>query len=93
MMYQNAPGQPYGQQPYGGWQGQGAPNMYGQQPAEMGTFSLGPLGTDLGLVQMFLRYDGRLNRKPYIFRGLALFAVMVILSLIFSGFSALSVSA
>lgn len=85
MMYQNAPGQPYGQQPYGGWQGQGAPNMYGQQVAEQGTFSLGPLGTDLGLVQMFLRYDGRLNRKPYIFRGLALFAVIVIASLIFSG--------
>lgn len=82
MMYQNAPGQPYGQQPYDGWQGQGAPNAYAQQPA--GAFTLGPLGTDVGLVQMFLRYDGRLNRKPYIFRGLALFGVVFVISLIFA---------
>ncbi len=82
MMYQNAPGQSYSQQPYGGWQGQGAPNAYAQQPA--GVFTLGPLGTDVGLVQMFLRYDGRLNRKPYIFRGLALFGVVFVISLIFA---------
>ena len=80
MMYQNAPGQNYGQQPYGMWPGQGAPNAYGQQAT--GAFTLGPLGTDEGLVQMFLRYDGRLNRKPYIFRCLAIFCVIIVISII-----------
>ncbi len=82
LMYQNAPGQPYVQQPYDGCQGQGAPNAYAQQSA--GPFTLGPLGTDVGLVQMFLRYDGRLNRKPYIFRGLALFGMVFVIALIFA---------
>ncbi len=82
MMYQNAPGQNFGQQPYGAWPGQGGQNAYG--PQAEGAFTLGPLGTDQGLVQMFLRYDGRLNRKPYIFRALALFGVILVISILFA---------
>ena len=82
MMYQNAPGQNFGQQPYGAWSGQGGQNAYG--PQAEGAFTLGPLGTDQGLVQMFLRYDGRLNRKPYIFRALALFGVILVISILFA---------
>ena len=80
MMYQNALGQNFGQQPYGQWPGQGVQNPYA--PQQQGAFSLGPLGSDEGLVQMFLRYDGRLNRKPYIFRCLAIFCVIVVISIL-----------
>ena len=80
MMYQNAPGQNFGQQPYGQWPGQGMQNPYA--PQQQGAFSLGPLGSDEGLVPMFLRYDGRLNRKPYIFRCLAIFCVIIVISII-----------
>ncbi len=81
MMYQSAPGQSFGQQPYGQWPGQGMQNPYGG-PQQQGAFSLGPLGTDESLVAMFLRYDGRLNRKPYIFRALAIFVAIVVISII-----------
>ena len=87
MMYQNAPGQNFGQQPYGQWPGQGMQNPYA--PQQQGAFSLGPLGSDEGLVQMFLRYDGRLNRKPYIFRCLAIFGVIVVISIILGGIGAM----
>jgi uncharacterized membrane protein YhaH (DUF805 family) len=82
MMYQTAPGQKFGQQPYGQgqWPGQGAPNVYGPQAA--GAFSLGPLGTDESFVKMFLGYEGRLNRKPYIMRGLALFLGFIVVSVV-----------
>ena len=82
MMFPNAPGQNLGQQPYGQnrWPGQGAPNAYGPQVA--GAFSLGPLGTDESFVKMFLGYEGRLNRKPYIMRGLALFLGFIVLSVV-----------
>ena len=78
MMYPNASGQNYGQPPYGAWQGQGAQNVYGQQSAAM--YNFGPYEPDQGFVQMFLRYDNRLNRKPYILRGLAIFFVMFLLA-------------
>lgn len=57
MTYQNAPGQ-------------GAPNAYDAQNASM--FGAGAYVPDEGFVQMFLRYDNRLNRKRYIMRALAL---------------------
>ena len=78
MMYPYAPGQNFGQPPYGAWQGQGAQNVYGQQSAAM--YNFGPYEPDQGFVQMFLRYDNRLNRKPYILRGIAIFVVMFLLA-------------
>ncbi len=78
MIYPNAPGQNFGRQPYGAWPGQGMQNPYGQQGAVM--YNVGPYEPDQGIVQMFLRYDNRLNRKPYILRGLAIFFVMFLLA-------------
>jgi len=38
---------------------------------------------DTDLKSMFLRYDNRLNRKPYLLRGLALWAVVTVISVLF----------
>ena len=38
--------------------------------------------SDESVVDMFFRHDGRLNRKPYIFRSLALCVVQLILNLV-----------
>ena len=73
MMYPNAPGQNFGQPPYGQgqWPGQGAQ-----------AFNWGPYVPDEGLGQIFFRYDNRLNRKRYIMRSLALFAGLVVLCIV-----------
>ena len=60
MMYQNAPGQG----------GQNA--AYGMGMMGAAAFSGEHYVPDEGIVQMFFRYDNRLNRKRYIMRGLAL---------------------
>ncbi|MBP5199087.1 MAG: zinc-ribbon domain-containing protein [Schwartzia sp.] len=66
MMYQNAPGQ-------------GAPNAaYGMGMMGAAAFSGEHYVPDEGIVQMFFRYDNRLNRKRYIMRGLALFFGLVV---------------
>lgn len=49
--------------------------------------------TQQDLVQMFLRYDGRLNRKPYIMRGLALGITSFLISLVIGGIGAMLDSA
>lgn len=60
MMHQNAPGQ-------------GGPNAaYGMGMMGAAAFSGEHYVPDEGIVQMFFRYDNRLNRKRYIMRGLAL---------------------
>ena len=66
MMYQNVPGQ-------------GGPNAaFGMGMMGAQAFNQGAYVPDEGIVQMFFRYDNRLNRKRYIMRGLALlFAVIV----------------
>ncbi len=79
-MMSNAPGQSFGQQPYGMQPGQGGPNAaFGMGMMGAQAFNQGAYVPDEGIVQMFLRYDNRLNRKRYIMRGLALlFAVIVV---------------
>ncbi|MBR5163616.1 MAG: DUF805 domain-containing protein [Schwartzia sp.] len=77
MMHQNVPGQNAGQQPYGGWPGQGgAQNAYGAAGAA--AFAGGAYVPDEGLYQMFLRYDNRLNRTRYIMRGRALIVAVTV---------------
>ncbi len=67
MMYQNAPGV-------------GGPNAaYGMGMMGAQAFQGEHYVPDEGIVQMFFRYDNRLNRKRYIMRALALvFAVTVL---------------
>ncbi len=79
-MRQNVPGQNPGQQPYGGFPGQGGPNAaYGMGMMGAQAFNGEHYVPDKGIVQMFFRYDNRLNRKRYIMRALALvFAVTVL---------------
>ena len=55
-----------------------APPGYGQGAYGGAAFPDAPYVPDQGLAAMFLRYDNRLNRKPYILRSLALFAVAVV---------------
>lgn len=57
--------------------------MQAQQPA----YNVSGVGggiriNDTDLKDMFLRYDGRLNRKPYILRSLGLFIVVFVLAFI-----------
>jgi len=80
MMYQNMPGQNAGQMPYGGWPGQAGPNVpygMGAAPGFGGAYV-----PDADVKQMFLRYDNRLNRKPYIIRSLIIFFAMLVLAVI-----------
>ena len=80
MMNRNAPGQNVGQQPFGVQPGQGGPNAaYGMGMMGAQAFNGEHYVPDEGIVQMFFRYDNRLNRKRYLMRALALvFAVTVL---------------
>ena len=80
MMGRNALGQNFGQQPFGAQPPHGGPNAaYGMGMMGAQAFNGEHYVPDEGLVQMFLRYDNRLNRKRYIMRALALvFAVTVL---------------
>ena len=72
-MRQNAPGQNPGQQPYGGFPGQGGSNAaYGMGMMGAQAFNGERYVPDEGIKEMFFRYDNRLNRKRYIMRALAL---------------------
>lgn len=73
-MHHEVPGQPMMQQ---NAFGQGAP-QYGYGAAGMAAFAGEAYVPDEGLVQMFLRYDNRLNRKRYLMRGLALFVAIIV---------------
>ena len=83
MMNRNAPGQNIGQQPFGVQPGQGGPNAaYGMGMLGAQTFNGEHYVPDEGIVQMFFRYDNRLNRKRYIMRALALVLAYFVFALI-----------
>ncbi len=82
-MRQNVPGQNPGQQPYGGFPGQGGPNAaYGMGMMGAQAFNGERYVPDEGIKEMFFRYDNRLNRKRYIMRALALVLAYFVFTLI-----------
>lgn len=77
------------QSPVGQGGAQGAPQFGGQPPfggqqfgAPFGGSAAGTYVPDQGIKEMFLRYDNRLNRKPYIIRNLMLFGAQLLLFVI-----------
>lgn len=83
MMGRNAPGQNFGQQPFGVQPGPGGPNAaYGMGMMGAQAFNGEHYVPDEGIKEMFLRYDNRLNRKRYIMRALALGAAVMVVCLV-----------
>ncbi len=76
---------PRAQSPYGGRGEQGAPNIYARQAAPAFGAGAGHYVPDEGFSQMFFRYDNRLNRKRYLKRGLALFAMLMLACIVVGG--------
>lgn len=69
---------PFGSQPFG------AQSPFGGQQfgAPFGVSAAGTYVPDQGIKEMFLRYDNRLNRKPYIIRNLMLLGAQLLLFVI-----------